>query len=97
MSNDTDLHPVLQGIATLIATPIFIGGQVIAIGGIWAALTGNSFLIWEFESTSVGSALLILFFLEPLIMGASYLVAIILVSVITIPAQLLVDLFQRLK
>ena len=97
MNNDTDSHPVPQGIATLIAAPVFIGGQVISIGGIWAALTGNSFLFWEFESSSVGAALLILVFLEPLIMGGSYLVGILLLSVITIPAQLLIDLFRRLK
>lgn len=77
MYDDEGDHPITKLWTIIVMVPLFIAGQVVALGGMWAAWAGEDFIFWTFAETgqNIGALLLILFIGEPLVMFAAKLVA----------------------
>jgi hypothetical protein len=95
MGSDKELHPLVEGLASIVALVVAAVANVVAIGGIWAAWSGNSFLFWEFSDGSPVTAFAILVFGEPLIMTVAYWVYLLLGLLLALPIRLISALFGR--
>lgn len=84
---DDELPGGVEAVVRVLAVLVMVAGQVVALGGVWAAWTGNDFLFWSFaeEGASVGTALLILFVGEPIVMFGAYLVFMVLAMALSVP------------
>jgi hypothetical protein len=84
---DDELPSGVEAVVRVLAVLVMVAGQVVALGGVWAAWTGNDFLFWSFaeEGPSVGNALLILFVGEPVVMFGAYLVFMLLAMALSLP------------
>ena len=80
----------VEAVVRVLAFLVVVAGQVVALGGVWAAWTGNDFLFWKFdeEGRSIGDALLILFVGEPIVMFGAYLVFVVLAMALSAPFML---------
>jgi len=84
---DDELPAGVNAVVRVLAVLVMVAGQVVALGGVWAAWTGNDFLFWRFaeEGRSAGNALLILFVGEPVVMFGAYLVFMVLATALSVP------------
>ncbi len=87
---DDEMPPGVEAVVRVLAALVMVAGQIVALGGVWAAWTGNDFLFWKFaeDGGNAGTALLILFVGEPIVMFGAYLVFIVLAMILSAPFML---------